>query len=177
NKMDVFSLFLDAGNRNEVIAQYFIGRCFEVGWNTKKNLKKAVEWYNKAIENGSTAAERILGDYCYKCQEYSQAFKLLKKAFGKGNILAMHNLGLCYKHGRGTDINMRRGFELLKQAAEMGVPNSPYELARCYEYAEGTEKNLKVAFGWYQKALDNGQKCHDDRERVMVKIMKEQSNK
>ncbi|CAG8760497.1 15581_t:CDS:2, partial [Racocetra fulgida] len=63
NKMDVFSLFLDAGNRNDAVAQYFIGRFFEVGWNTKKNLKKAVEWYNKAIKNGSTAAERILGDY------------------------------------------------------------------------------------------------------------------
>ncbi|CAG8811694.1 18871_t:CDS:1, partial [Racocetra fulgida] len=64
-------------------------------------------------------------------------------------------------------INMIRGFELLKQAAEMGVPNSPYELARCYEYAEGTEKDLNAALEWYQKALDNGQKCHDDRERVM----------
>ncbi|CAG8701293.1 6366_t:CDS:2, partial [Cetraspora pellucida] len=175
NKMDVFSLFLNAGNRDEVVAQYFVGRCFEVGWNTRKKLKKALEWYNKAINNGSTAAERVLGDYFYKCQEYSQAFKLLKSAYEKGNILAMHNLGLCYKLGRGTDINMKEGFALLKQAAEMGVPNSPYELARCYEYAEGTEKDLKVAFDWYQTSLNNGQKCHDDRERVMVKIMKEQT--
>ncbi|CAG8442721.1 5382_t:CDS:2 [Dentiscutata heterogama] len=175
SNVNVFDLFLDAANRRDIVAQYFVGRCHEVGRNTKKDMKKAIEWYNKAIEKDCAAAERILGDYYYKCQRYTKAFKLLKNATDKGNIMAMHNLGLCYQKGRGTDLDKDQGFKLLKQAAEKGVPNSPYELAKCYEYGEGTVEDLKQASYWYKKAIENNYNCHDAQERVMAKIMKKQS--
>ncbi|CAG8517640.1 43540_t:CDS:2 [Gigaspora margarita] len=164
-KFNVFDLFINAASKEDVIAQYFTGRCYEVGWNTKKDIKKAIEWYNKAISSGCAAAERILGDYYFKEQEYSKAFKLLQSAADKDNIMAMYNLGLCYKKGRGTDVNMEKGFEYLKQAAEMNVPYSSHELAKCYEYGEGTQKDLNEASYWFKKA-----DCYHDRERVTVKI-------
>ncbi|KAF0437019.1 calmodulin-dependent protein kinase [Gigaspora margarita] len=164
-KINVFDLFINAASKEDVIAQYFTGRCYEVGWNTKKDIKKAIEWYNKAISSGCAAAERILGDYYFKEQEYSKAFKLLQSAADKDNIMAMYNLGLCYKKGRGTDVNMEKGFEYLKQAAEMNVPYSSHELAKCYEYGEGTQKDLNEASYWFKKA-----DCYHDRERVTVKI-------
>ncbi|CAG8688552.1 4767_t:CDS:2 [Gigaspora rosea] len=163
-KMNVFDLFLIAASK-DVIAQYFTGRCYAVGWNTKKDMKKAIEWYNKAIDSGCAAAERILGDYYFREQEYSKAFKLLQSAADKDNIMAMYNLGLCYKKGRGTDVNMEKGFEYLKQAAEMNVPYSSYELAKCYKYGEGTSKDLNEASYWVKKA-----DCYHDRERVTAKI-------
>ncbi|CAG8770880.1 22991_t:CDS:2, partial [Racocetra persica] len=175
SSIKVLDLFLDAANRNDVVAQYFAGRCYEVGWDTKKNMREAIKWYNKATKNGCAAAERILGDYCYKCQEYSKAFTLLKSAVDNGNIMAMHNLGLCYKFGHGVKIDTFQGFTLLKQAADKGVPNSSYELARCYEFGKGTVENFREALNWYQKATDDGKNCHDERERVMVKIRMEQS--
>ncbi|CAG8527992.1 1780_t:CDS:2, partial [Racocetra fulgida] len=128
SSMNVLSLFLDAANRNDVVAQYFAGRCYEVGWDAKKNMREAIKWYHKATKNGCAAAERILGDYCYKCQEYSKAFTLLQSAVG---------------------------FTLLKQAADKGVPNSSYELARCYEFGKGTVENFSEALNWYQKATDD----------------------
>ncbi|RIB23974.1 hypothetical protein C2G38_2071211, partial [Gigaspora rosea] len=79
--------------------------------------------------------------------------------------MAMYNLGLCYKKGRGTDVNMEKGFEYLKQAAEMNVPYSSYELAKCYKYGEGTSKDLNEASYWVKKA-----DCYHDRERVTAKI-------
>ncbi|CAG8734084.1 5485_t:CDS:1, partial [Dentiscutata heterogama] len=164
-KMNVFDLFLDAANKDDVVAQYFIGRCYEVGRSTKKDMKKAIKWYNKAIDNGCAAAERILGDYYFRNQSYSKAFKLLQSATDKGNIMAMYNLGLCYKKGRGTGENMEKGFEYLKQAAEMGVPNSLRELANCYEYGEGTAKDLNKASYWFREA-----DCYHARERVTAKI-------
>ncbi|CAG8514286.1 1243_t:CDS:2 [Dentiscutata heterogama] len=170
---DDFSLFLDAANGNEIIAMYFVGRCYEVGWNTKKNIKEAIKWYDNAINNGCTAAEWKLGDYYYRCQEYSKAFKLFRSAADKGNIVAMYNLGLCYRKGHGTYEDMNEGFKYLKQAAEMGVPNSTYELARCYEYGKGTTRNLHKASEWYQKATESGLDCRSYREQVTARIKRE----
>ncbi|CAG8511057.1 28048_t:CDS:10 [Gigaspora margarita] len=103
-----FKLFFKAASKDDVIAQYFVGRCYEIGWNTKKNTKKAIEWYNKAIENNCAAAERMLGEYYYKNDKYVQAFKLFKSAADRGNIIAKNNLGICYQKGRGTDANIER---------------------------------------------------------------------
>ncbi|CAG8606213.1 22750_t:CDS:2 [Gigaspora rosea] len=170
---DVFNLFLDSANGNDIIAKYFVGRCYEVGWNTKKNKKEAIKWYQNAIDNGCVTAEWKLGDYYYKCQEYSKAFKLFKTAVDKGNIVALYNLGMCYKKGHGTYEDMTEAFIYLKRAAEMEVPYSAYELARCYEYGKGTTKDLYEASHWYQIATENGQDCRSYREQVTVKIMRE----
>ncbi|KAF0495982.1 calmodulin-dependent protein kinase [Gigaspora margarita] len=167
---DVFSLFLDSANGNDIIAKYFVGRCYEVGWNTKKNKKEAIKWYQNAIENGCVTAEWKLGDYYYKCQEYSKAFELFRSAVDKGNIVALYNLGMCYKKGHGTYEDMTEAFKYLKQAAEMNVPYSAYELARCYEYGKGTTINLHEASHWYQIATENGHDCRSYREQVTAKI-------
>ncbi|CAG8487253.1 45992_t:CDS:2 [Gigaspora margarita] len=170
---DVFSLFLDSANGNDIIAKYFVGRCYEVGWSTKKNKKEAIKWYQNAIENGCVTAEWKLGDYYYKCQEYSKAFKFFKTAVDKGNIVALYNLGMCYKKGHGTYEDMTEAFKYLKKAAEMDVSYSAYELARCYEYGKGTTKDLYEASHWYQIATENGQDCRSYREQVTAKIMRE----
>ncbi|CAG8823853.1 60_t:CDS:1, partial [Gigaspora rosea] len=134
DNVDVFKLFLNAASSNNIIAQYFVGRCYEIGWNTRKNMKKAIEWYNKAGQGGCAIAECILGEYYYKLHKYEQAFKLLKSAADKGNALAMNTLGTCYLKGYGTKVNRVKGFELFEKAAKMGLPASQYEFGDCYEY-------------------------------------------
>ncbi|CAG8718101.1 8433_t:CDS:2 [Dentiscutata erythropus] len=168
-----FNLFFNAANKGDGIAQYFVGRCYEVGWNnTKKNMREAIDWYNKAIKNGCAAAERILGDYYYKNDKYTQAFELLQSAVNKGNVIAMTNLGLCYQRGRGTDTNMVKGFKLFEQAATMGLPASQYELGKCYEQGKGIEKDLKKALDWYEKAAEKDRTYRNDRERLKAIIIK-----
>ncbi|CAG8574185.1 8985_t:CDS:2 [Racocetra persica] len=168
-----FDLFLNAATKGNVIAQYFVGRCYEVGWNTKKSIKEAIEWYNKAIGDGCPAAECMLGNYYYKNGEYIRAFKLLESAVKKGNVAAMHTLGLCYQKGRGTNANIAEGFKLFEEAAKMGLPSSQYELGQCYEYGKGTKENLEKALDWYQKAAEKDRTYRNDRERVKLRIIKD----
>ncbi|CAG8672331.1 4450_t:CDS:2 [Racocetra fulgida] len=168
-----FDLFLNAATKGNVIAQYFVGRCYEVGWNTKKSIKEAIEWYNKAIGDECPAAECMLGNYYYKNGEYIRAFKLLESAVKKGNITAMHTLGLCYQKGRGTSANMAEGFKLFEKAAKMGLPSSQYELGQCYESGKGTKVNLEKALDWYQKAAEKDRTYRNDRERVKLRIIKD----
>ncbi|KAF0519612.1 calmodulin-dependent protein kinase [Gigaspora margarita] len=166
-----FDLFLNAAKRGDTIAQYFAGRCYEDGWNTTKNMKEAIEWYTKAANSRCAAAEYKLGDYYYKCDDYSKAFELFKSSAEKGNVMAIHELGLCYQKGYGTDVDTDKGFKLLKQAAEIGLPISQYDLAKCYEF-KGTIDDFKKALFWYQRAIENNYNCCNERELVKDKIHK-----
>jgi hypothetical protein len=42
------------------------------------------------------------------------------KAAEQGNALAQHNLGLCYKYGRGTEKDIDKAIEWITKAAEKG---------------------------------------------------------
>ncbi|CAG8758736.1 5018_t:CDS:2, partial [Cetraspora pellucida] len=167
-----FNLFLDAAEKGNVIARYFVGRCYEVGWNIKKNIKKAIEWYEKASKDGCPVADCMLGNYYYKDGQYTRAFKLLKSAVEEGNAIAMHTLGLCYQKGRGTYANMAEGFKLFEQVAKMGLTASQYELGQCYEDGKGTKRDLEKALEWYQKAAEKDPTIRNDRERVKNKMIK-----
>ncbi|CAG8566925.1 18302_t:CDS:2 [Dentiscutata erythropus] len=146
------STLIDAANKGDAIAQYFVGRCYSEGWNTDKDKKKAIEWYTKAADNECAVAEHILGEYYYKLGKYTKAFDFLKRAVENGNFKALNTLGLCYQRGQGTDTNVVEGFKSFGKAAIWGLPISQYELGNCYEYGIGTEINLDQALYWYQKA-------------------------
>ncbi|CAG8612500.1 15864_t:CDS:2, partial [Dentiscutata erythropus] len=152
--VDVFSLFLKAANSNDIFAQYFVGQCYETGWNIRKNMKQAIKWYTKASEGGCTIAEYMLGEYYYKLNKYKKAINYLKSAADKGNALAMNTLGICYQKGYGTNVDKVKGFKLFEKAAKEGLPASQYELGDCYEYGNGTKINLRKSLDWYKEASE-----------------------
>ncbi|CAG8705017.1 3955_t:CDS:2 [Dentiscutata erythropus] len=143
---------VDAANKGDAIAQYFVGRCYAEGWSTDKDKRKAIEWYTKAADNECAVAEHMLGEYYYKLRKYTKAFDFLKRAVENGNFKALNTLGLCYQRGQGTDTNVVKAFKSFEEAALWGLPPSQYELGNCYEYGIGTEINWDQASYWYQKA-------------------------
>ncbi|CAG8684288.1 25664_t:CDS:2, partial [Dentiscutata erythropus] len=148
------AVLVDAANKGDAIAQYFVGKCYETGWGIKKNTKKAIEWYAEAVKNNCAAAECVVGEYYYKQKKYNKAFYWLKRAAERKNYKALDTLGLCYKRGQGTDTNAVEGFKSFEKAALWGLPTSQYELGNCYEYGIGTKINLDQALYWYQKATE-----------------------
>ncbi|CAG8561355.1 25536_t:CDS:2 [Gigaspora rosea] len=170
DNVNVLNLFLNAANSNDIIAQYFVGKCYEIGWNTRRNMRKAIEWYTKASQSGCAIAECMLGEYCYKLHRYEQAFKLLKSAADKGNALAMNTLATCCQRGYGTKVDRVEGFKLFEKAAKIGLPASQYELGDCYEYGNGIKINLKKALIWYEKASENNPNYLNHVKRVENKI-------
>ncbi|CAG8631208.1 22503_t:CDS:2 [Dentiscutata erythropus] len=160
-KVASFHLFFIAAGEDS-IAQYFVGKCYAEGRNTNKNLKNALDWYNKAAENKCAAAGCFLGEYFYKLGRYTKAFDFLKKAVENGSLKALNTLGLCYQKGQGTGANVVEGFKSFEKAAKNGLPASQFELGNCYEYGIGTETNLKKALHWYKEAtkVDYNYKTH-----------------
>ncbi|GET58631.1 kinase-like domain-containing protein [Rhizophagus irregularis DAOM 181602=DAOM 197198] len=69
NDENAFNLFINASEKNHILAQYFIavdknftpgqvsiGYCYEKGIGVEKDLKKAFYWYEIAANNGSLMA-------------------------------------------------------------------------------------------------------------------------
>ncbi|CAG8532811.1 16695_t:CDS:2, partial [Dentiscutata heterogama] len=169
--VNVFNLFLKAANSDDIIAQYFVGRCYEIGWSIRKNMNEAIKWYTKASKGGCAIAECILGEICYKLNKYEEAFILLKSAADKGNALAMNTVGICYQKGYGTNVDRIKGFKLFKKAAKRGLPASQYELGDCYEYGNGTKINLEKSLYWYKKASDKNPNYLNHVKRVENRII------
>ncbi|CAG8537169.1 18496_t:CDS:2 [Dentiscutata erythropus] len=172
-KENEFELFQTAAASKNPFAEYFVGKCFEEGWgNTKKKSSKAVIWFKKSKDE-CLAARYSLAAYYYRKQKFYLAIMELEKAVEKGNVKALHLLGLCFQKGRGTNINVSKGFELFMRSAEEGLPEAQCELGRCYEFGTGTTKDLSKALEWFKKSTSNGVDCSADLGRVRAKIMKQ----
>ncbi len=78
---------------------------------------------------------------------------MYKEAAETGNLNAQFQLGYCYSHGIGTEVNNERAFESYKIAAKRGHNIAQYNLALLYE---NVKKDLNEAFYWYNKAIENG---------------------
>src|SRR5207244_11262817 len=105
NNEKAFNLFINASEKDCIIAQYYVGECYKFGYGTKKDEKLAFEYYEK-IQNYAIGQNEI--GYCYDEgmgveEDLKMAFYWYEKAANNGNIVAMFNLGLFYKNGFGVE--------------------------------------------------------------------------
>ncbi len=69
--------------------------------------------------------------------------------------IGRNNLAICYRYGRGTDIDKNKAFECYQKLAENENEIAQYNLGFFCEKGIGTKKDLKKAFYWYQKSAKN----------------------
>ena len=131
-------------------AQLRIGDCYFWGYGTEKNSAEARDWYKKAAEQGSAAAQCALGDYYRRFErEEEEAEACYRKAAEQDYAAAQHKLGLYY-------CDADEAIEWYRKAAEQGYAKAQCTLGDCCYNGEGIEKDLKEAVKWYQKAAELG---------------------
>ncbi|GBB99023.1 hypothetical protein RclHR1_00340014 [Rhizophagus clarus] len=153
-----FNLFIDASGKNHILAQYFVGNCYEYGNGTTTNKKLAFEYLEKSANNNLSHGQLEIG-YLYKIgsgvkQDFNKAFYWYEKAANNGNIIAMHHLGNCYKNGEGVIEDYNKAFELYKLSAEGGYSYGMSMLGYCYNHGVGTKVDKYKAFELYQKSAN-----------------------
>jgi hypothetical protein len=72
------------------------------------------------------------------------------------NSIGQNNLGLCYEHGKGVDIDLDKAFYWYEKSAEGGDLTGQNNLGVCYENGRGVDIDLQKAFHWYQKSAEAG---------------------
>jgi len=104
----------DCGELQNGKVQNDIGTFYENGICTEKDIRKAMEWYEKAVANDNDLARSNLADILRKgtdgvAQDQERAFELYKAC---GLPYAYYRVGECYELGRGTekDINLAKRY-------------------------------------------------------------------
>ncbi|MDF2550167.1 MAG: Sel1 repeat protein [Chlamydiales bacterium] len=70
-----------------------------------------------------------------------KSVKCYQKAADLGSTLALKELAICYKFGKGVEKNTQVAFELYLRAYRLGDLNSTFHLAVCYQTGEGVAQN------------------------------------
>ena len=151
--------FFNKENRAE---EYFKrGRCYERGEGVEKDLKKAVEWYTKAAEQGDAMAQNTLAR-CYKngegvAKDLNKSVAWYTKAAEQGDVTAQNTLAQCYENGEGVAIDLVKAAYWYKKVAEQGDATAQLNIGLCYETGEGVVKDSQRAVYWYIKAAEQGE--------------------
>ena len=120
-----------------------------------------VKWFQKAAENGNSAAQGRLGDlYCTgEHPDFEKAFTCFLKAAEKGDLDAEYRVGRCYKNGIGVVRNVTEAINWFQKAAGRGHVEARAVLGEMLFKGDGCDKNVEAAIKWLRKAAIDGN-CH-----------------
>lgn len=105
----------------------------------KKDINKALEYFNKAIEHDYVYAYNNLGSICEKEKKYEEAFSYYLKSADAGESWACNKVGECYRLGIGTKKNLRNAFSYYEKGLDS--PNlylcyyNMYNLAKYFYFS------------------------------------------
>jgi len=147
-----------AAERGNALAQYELGRQYQLGQGVPKDQAKAVDWYSKAAEQGHPVAQFNLGaayeEGAGVTKDVSQAVQWYTKSAAQNNTQAQARLGFLYESGSGVTKDNAHALQLYRQAAEQGNARAQTRLGFLYQSGTGVDKDYVQAAQWYQKAAD-----------------------
>lgn len=159
-------LFRRAADKGHTEAQWRLGLCYIVGNGVNKDGVAVATWLGKVAEHGSPHAAAFLG-FCYHTGFATptggvggdvEAMKWYRRAAEVGNVLAIHNLAICYSWGRGVHHDHPEAVKRLRMLANHGNATAQYNLGLAYLFGRGVTKDLAQAHKWFKTAVDHGYK-------------------
>jgi hypothetical protein len=124
------------------------------------DVKKAMQYYEKAASLGSATAEVTLGTIFSKGLpgkvDYAQAIEWYKKAADHGDPDGEFALGVSYALGHGAGVDYAQARRWLTAAANQGQVEAQYDLAIICEQGNGAPPDRDLAAHYYQMASDQG---------------------
>jgi TPR repeat protein len=157
---DAFSLFRQAASNKHVVAEYFVGLCFQKGIGCNIHEKSAAEWLQRSADQGYAIAQSALAT-CFENgtgveKNFVQAAALYRSAAERGFSTAQYHLGLCYAHGIGVEQDPVQAVFWYERAADQGCANAQCNFATCLYNGVGVNKDFVRAAWWYTCAAEQG---------------------
>ena len=138
------------------LAEYYLYGTKE----TDADYEKAVEYYEKAANLGSTDAAYSLAIIYYLGihfdVDYEKAIEYLQMGLEQGDSRCQYLMGESYYFGNGVEQDYEKCAEYYKMAAEQGLPIAMNNYGDLFETGMGVELDYDQAFYWYTKAVAFG---------------------
>jgi len=125
----------------------------------EESLKIARFWYEKAANNGNTAAMNNLANMYYSAQtvkkDLKKAFELYLKAAKRGDGVAQFNISMMYYGGEYVKQNDKKALYWLEKSAKGGSAIAQVRLGTFYREGYSlVNQDYNKALHWYYKAAN-----------------------
>jgi TPR repeat protein len=114
----------------EVDAMVFLGELYEYGNGVKLDKKKAERLYRAAADRGDALAQNDVGVLLASEEKIEEAFRYFALAADQGYTHGETNLGICYRDGAGTEVDLGKARYWFERAAAKGDERAKAALAR-----------------------------------------------
>ncbi|KAG9293821.1 hypothetical protein G9A89_019159 [Geosiphon pyriformis] len=131
-----------AADKESPLGLFLYGIALRHGWGCKVNTKLAVHYLQKAAESA-----------VYNIHSSAIAAPSIAR---HELVLAIHELGVSFRHGWGVPKNKSTAAYYFEIAANLGDPDAQNDLGFAYANGEGVKKDRKMAAKYYRMAAAQG---------------------
>ncbi|KAG9307698.1 hypothetical protein G9A89_023263 [Geosiphon pyriformis] len=171
DKRLTFYWYMKSAEFNVSMAQFHLGKCYQLCWGIEKDLHKAIALYRKALVDKGCHSEFSQGSKTnYDAnivEEYrSVRFKLLGMELMKELLKIFTSVvdpGLNDEHLQDKIYEWRKSKnmeaeQIFKQLLKIAPSNPEYAclLGFCYHYGIGTRIHHKAMIDWYKVSAESG---------------------
>lgn len=136
-----------------------LGSMFLLGEGVRKDIDKALEYFQRSAELGNDTAMLNLGLLYFNGElvdrNYQVAFEYFNNAATKFNGKSLNMLGYYYEEGLLGNQDISKAIECYKKSYENGFVKAAYNCARFFENGIGVPTNYEEAFKLYKIAADD----------------------
>ena len=162
NDVEALRLLHKAAAQGFMAAEESLGIFSETGIGMERpSPPEALEWYKKAIRQGSLDAATNIGLMYAEGRgipkDPAEAVTWLRQAAEGGDAIAQYNLALIYSRGNGIPKDEKESIRWLTAAAEQNVVPALLDLANSYMHPPAaTSADVERAIRYYKKAAELG---------------------
>ncbi|KAG0642635.1 hypothetical protein HOY80DRAFT_1007778 [Tuber brumale] len=143
----IFGRLADPNGPNNPLSQVLYGLALRHGWGIEPNLPRALTYLQSAARNSAAVEELAL------------KAGMTKGGSAKGElVLAIFELGNCFRHGWGVQKDPVAAREYYETAANLGDADAMNEVAWCYLEGFGCRKDKMKSAMFYRMAEKQGNK-------------------
>jgi len=143
----IFGRLADPNGPNNPLSQVLYGLALRHGWGIEPNLPRALTYLQSAARNSAAVEELAL------------KAGMSKGGSAKGElVLAIFELGNCFRHGWGVQKDPVAAREYYETAANLGDTDAMNEVAWCYLEGFGCRKDKMKSAMFYRMAEKKGNK-------------------
>ena len=161
-----FEWFLKSAQEDNKFAQYSLANLYYYGNGVEKDLSQAFLWYQRSSAQGQPYASYAVAQMYsigeYVCQNEETAQRYYKAALSgflqieskdQADDNLYYKIGMMYKNGLGTGIDMDKAIDYFKRSAEMNNKNGLYEYGKALLLGEHIPQDKEKAVKLLEKAI------------------------